>query len=295
MKRWLFLRGFYDDNNRRNIKHRTDMWLDLFEELVGKDDRGFIWYVSRKNRLYHYTTNIWIVTGSTDELSTVDYLFCRGGHKEYIPIIKKCKKAYKTYYGAGRRMFPQDGIRYDMILVDCDEDLQKATKLYPKSKIVLWTKPAAKHFKPVEMEKKYDLCFVAPNPKDKRKRVKWVYKTLPKDQRMLQLGNPIKAPKNVKVKRVSAIKMPKVYSKCRILIAPYTEADSSPRCITEAMACGMPVVVMNTVKHNYDNCYIETKKTFWNRVLKLSKENTVPIGIAHSLERAANFLKGKIK
>jgi len=251
------------------------MWLDLFEELVGKDDMGFIWYVSKKKRIYHYTTNIWIITGSKDELSNVDYLFCRGGHKEYIPIIKKCKKAYKTYYGAGCRMFPQDGIHYDMILVDCEHDRKKAVKKYPKSKIVLWTKPAARHFKPVDVEKKYDVCYVCPNPKDKRKRVNWVYKTIPKDLRMLQLGNipNIKVPKNVKVKRVAAVKMPRMYSKCKLLIAPYTEDDSAPRCIFEALACDVPVLALDKVKINWDRSphflIKSTKDNFWKDAKEL--------------------------
>jgi len=316
MKNFLLLRGEYDANNRKNLKNDTDMWVQLFAEMVGKEDRGYIWYKSSTDRIFHYTPNIWVITKSVNDLKQVDCVFARGGFDYYVPILKKCKKAFKIYYGAGSRMFPHDGIHYDMILVDCESDGKKAVEKYPNSKIVLWVKPCARHFKPVENEKKYDICFVAPNPKDKRKRVAWVYKTVPKDLRVLQLGNmpKIKVPKNVKVRRVPSLKMPAAYSKCKMLIAPYTEDDSAPRCIFEALACDVPVVARDTVKIDWKRSphfLVRSKKEdFWKNVKEMiAVLNKKPMATCmcsptteavyfdmdiYNLEHEADFLKEHI-
>lgn len=312
MRNWLFLRGEFDHNNRRSLDSDSDMWIQLFAEIVGCDDHGYIWYNSGSERIFHYKSNIWVITKSTNDLRSFDVVLARGGFEYYIPILKKCRNAYKVYYGAGKRIFPQDKINYEMILVDCEEDLKIATKKYPQSKVILWTKPCARHYMPVDVEKKYDVCYVAPNPKDERKRCEWVYKTAPEDLRILQLGNEphIKPPKNIKVKRVASTKMPKVISKCKVTIAPYSGNDSAPRIITESMACGVPVVCSKDVKLNWGTLNYEhnialfrsDKKEFWNTVRKaIKKLKTYHPSLiagnyqAHlSLEKEAVILREKI-
>lgn len=292
MKNFLMLRGEYDANNKRNIKDDTDCWLQIFAELVGEDNHGYIWYDSKKERMFHYKRNIWIVTKSVDDLRHVDYLFCRGNHPVYNKIIKKCTNAYKILYGAGIRTFPQDKIHYDMILVDCVEDLKKGKK---KSKIVLWTKPAARQFKPMNMEKKYDICYIANGSQAKIKGIKWVYKTVPSNLSVFHLGNRSKyiSPSNVKCRQVLRKDMPEMINQCKIGTVPYTSYDSAPRAISEMLACGLPVVCLDTVRHNY-MCYIENKKSFWDKVEHLLKKNIVPIGKSY-MKEAVNLIKEHIK
>jgi len=139
IKNWLFLRGYFDRNNRRSLKENSDMWIQLFSELVPKEDNGVVWYVGGHVNKPAYTK--------------YDYIFARGGHPEYEPILKACKNAYLIYYGAGNRIVPEKDHGYNLILCDTKEQVRKCEKKYPHIKSSLWIKPAAKHFKPVECKK----------------------------------------------------------------------------------------------------------------------------------------------
>jgi len=137
------------------------------------------------------------------------------------------------------------------------------------------------------------VLYVALEPKDKRKRVKWVHKTAPKDLKVLQLGNPCKAPKNFTVKRVPLIKMPKMINQCKVVICPYNSDDAAPRIISEALACDIPVICREDTKHN-TSCYNLNKDVFWNDVKHLITEDLVPIDNGCSIEKAAKFIKEAI-
>jgi len=280
-RNWLFLRGIFDANNKYNAKHDLDMWRQLFDGLAG--DNGYVWYKG------------WKVPRN------VTHIFARGGFDFYLPILKMYKNAYKIYYGAGKRYIPKDGINYNLILVDSEEQKKKLLKKFPKANVQIFFKPAANHFKPIDVEKKYDVGFVATIPEDKRKRVAWVYKTVPKDLKVLQLGytpKKLKIPKNVKVKKATSDKMPKLISQCKVIICPYSELDSGPRIIPEALACGVPVVCRESV--NFDNnsytyVWVTDKETFWKDV-----KNMLSIELKHvhegykivsSMEEAVSHLR----
>jgi len=251
---WMFLRGNWDSNNKQSAKDDVDVWLQLFRGLARKD-KYYIWYKGRKNKV---------------DFKKVTHVFLRGGHEWQAKIVKKCKKAFKIYYGAGKRYKPKDGVKYDLVLADSEKQLAKLRKKGFKAE--LWFKPAAECFKPVECEKKYDVCYVANyNSKFQEdiKRIKWVYKTVPKDLKMLHLGKSSrKPPKNVKVKKVLRRDMPKYLSQCKVGIVPYRNYDSAPRVIPEFLACGLPVICLDSVnfwKEKY-KCFVTSKENFWNNV-----------------------------
>jgi len=254
---WLFLRGTFDKNNQQNLKDNTDFWVQLFRGLAGKD-KYHIWYKGRKSEV---------------DFKKVTHVFSRGGHEWQDRIVKKCIGAYKIGYGAGVRTIPKKDL-YDLILVDCPEDLEKCKKKYPDRTVSMWTKPAAEHFKPVECAKKYDVCYVAnchSKFQEDIKRVKWVYKTVPRDLRVLHLGkSSIKPPKNVRVKQVLRRDMPKYLSACRVGIAPYKNYDSAPRVIPEMLACDILVLALDSVRTNWKispHFLIKSnKERFWNDV-----------------------------
>lgn len=275
MSNWLMLRGFLDKNNKKSLKEDSDMWIQLFNELVPKEDYGVVWYVGVHVNHPAYTK--------------YDYIFARGGHPEYEPILKKCKNAHITYYGAGARIVPEKDLGYNLILCDTEEQVEKCKEKYPHIKASTWIKPAAKHFKPIECEKEYDVCFVAnchSKFQEKIKRVKWVYKTVPSYLKLLHLGkSSLKPPSNVTVKQVSRLNMPKWYSKCKFGIIPYKSYDSAPRVISEMMACGVKIVVAKEVNF-WRQKYIETinvhgsilnKEEIWEFITyyhKANNENT---------------------
>lgn len=267
MSNWLMLRGEWDKNNKQSFKDNTDMWWHLLQEIAGQNPYT-IWYKDKK------------LSGE------YDYIFARGGFDYYKPILKKFPNAYKIFYGAGKRIVPEEDLGYSLILCDTEAQKYKILKKYPNIRTELWIKPAAKHFKPVECGKEYDVCYVADchSPfQEKIKRVKWVYKTLPEDMTMLHLGKcSIKPPPNVTVKKVSRLDMPEWYSKCRVGIVPYRGYDSCPRVIPEMLACGLHVYGLPSVNFwaekyiyedpdpyddgDYLNGDIYEKQHFWGNV-----------------------------
>lgn len=306
--KWLMLRGFWDVNNKHNIQNKLDMWTSFFESVVG-DDKGYVWFKSKgyKTNAFHYSKNVEVFMSHQKEVGynipweKYDIVFARGGHPEYVPILRKCKNAYKIRYSAGKRIYPEKDIHYDLILVDSDAQKKKVLKKFPKANIKIFFKPAANHFKPMDVEKKYDVGFVAVHPKDKRKRVAWVYKTVPKHLKVLQLGHKpkrLKVPKNVTVKHVKSDKMVKMINQCKVIICPYTSADSGPRIIPEALACGVPVVCRDSVnfdKDSYICVWVTGKKTFWPDVEEMLKLNLKCVSEAYkivsSIEVAVSHLR----
>jgi len=273
MKFWLFLRGEWDENNRQSAEDNSDMWLQLFRNLAGTDNYH-IWYKDKKSKI---------------DFNKVTHVFSRGGHKWQDEIVKKCKGAFSVYYGAGIRTIPKKNL-YNLILVDCKSDLEKCKKKYPNSKTEMWFKPAAEHFKPLKYEKKYDLCYVAnchSKFQEKIKRVEWIYKTIPKDLKMLHLGqSSIKPPKNIEVKKVPRKVMPEFINQCRLGLAPYTDYDSAPRVVSELLACDVPVLTREDLRINWKMSphflIKSTKENFWTDarlMLETLKEKMIADGL----------------
>ena len=67
--------------------------------------------------------------------------------------------AVKIYYGAGKRFYPTRYDNYNLFLVDSRKQLKTIRAKHKRA--ALFIKPAATLFKPVNVEKKYDICFVA--------------------------------------------------------------------------------------------------------------------------------------
>ncbi len=286
MSNWLFIRGSFDENNKYNAKHDLDVWVQIFAKLVG-ENKGTIYYKSKKEDLISYNKNIDILVSPPETLKEkylkrFDYVFCRGAFDYYLPILKKCKNAYKIRYAAGKRLMPEKNIHYDLVLVDSAEQKKKVLKKFPNLNVKVFFKPAANHFKPIDIEKKYDVGFVAAIPEDARKRVVWVYKTVPKHLKVLQLGHTpkkLKVPANVKIKHVKSDKMPRLLNQCRLIIAPYTSDDSGPRIVTEALACDVPVLALDSLrimwKISPHFLIKSTKERFWEvakELVELLKE-----------------------
>jgi hypothetical protein len=207
-----------------------------------------------------------------------DVIVARGGFREYVGILARHRKAKKFYYGAGKRMVPADGIKYDGILCDSPEQKAELEARFPDTDIHLFIKPAADNvFFPMDVEKEHDACYVAVLPEDKRKKAGWVYKTVPEDIRVLQLGHYPKGkpPSNVKVKQVGREQMCKRINQCIVGIVPYTEEDSCPRIIPEMLACGIPVVTSEKVHYwdeKYEYCYRAAREDFWGVVRATIKQ-----------------------
>lgn len=278
MNNWLFLRGEYDNNNIQNHKDRTDMWMQLFREIAGED-------------IY----SIWF-RGFPLLYEDVKYVFARGGHPYYIPVLRKYRQAYKIYYGAGKRYLPDDKIKYNLILVDTEKQKQKVLKKFPGSNVHTWLKPAARHFKPMpEVKKKYDVCYVAnchSKFQEKIKRVKWVYKTAPKDLKILHLGkSSIKPPKNIKVKQVTLKEMPKYINQCKAMIVPYKNYDSEPRVIVESLACNVRPFAFESVNTGWMAYNRFNKTNIWEYIKNWIEDDVEPSHLSITIEQSSTHIR----
>ena len=309
----LWLRGKADRPKEISYKSIGDCW-DTWEQLAFgittlADVTKVYYWGGKRNVSYSPNFEVrWITKLSKYADFEPDVIIARGGFPEYVPLLKRFPKATKIRYGANHGCIPKDGIKYDLILCDSPKQVEKCKKHGLNGQ--LFIKPAPPQFKPMNIPKKYDCCFVAIHPEDKRKNVKWVYKTLPKDISVLQLGHypkKLSVPKNVKVKYIKKESMPKAINKCRVLMAPYTSEDSCPRVIPEALACGVYPVVLESVNvwERY-HAGFESKEHFWELVEAVVKhpapidamrllyetELSIPAAANHLRELIENVRKG---
>jgi len=181
-----------------------------------------------------------------------DVIICRGGFPYYDELINRFPNAKKVYYGAGRRYWPQTKFTdYDLFLVD---DPRQHKEIKDKGKRVeMLLKPAATMFLPHDVEKEYDVCFMANASQRRIKRHDLLIRAVAKSGlRVLNLGNTDHELIEM-AKRFGADitwggwhlrkYLPELISKCRVgVCASGSDIDSCPRVIPEYLACGLPVV-----------------------------------------------------
>ena len=265
MINWLFLRGDWDCRTGKSISDYDDMWIQLFEEIIGNNP-ATIFFRSNKER-YILKNNYTIISGYHTKLykrlNSYSHVFSRGGFEWQADVLRRVSSAYTIRYGAGKRFMPEADINYNLVLVDSEEQQTKVKMIFPKSNPKLFIKPAAKHFVPIPCKKEYDVCYIAKSEQSEFKGVDWVYRTAPSDLKILHLGGveEFGQPSNITAKRVDRIDMPKWISKCKIGIVPYfNKIDSCPRVISEMIACGLPIVVSNEL-------------VYWGEKYKLTKSD----------------------
>ena len=304
------------------IEKVDDVWGQLFFGMTRGDDHyAELWYWGGK-REYRFTDNFterWVPSFETYKSTFVpDVIFCRGGFKEYHPVLERFPDAIKIYYGAGNRFMPQPGFSdYDIILQDSPEQVEECKAKHPNALVTLFVKPAADNiFYPIKKEKEYDVCFPA-NGSQPFKGHDFVYSTVPKDISVLNLGNPsrVPRPKNVTSYRVLRSEMAEHIAKCKVgIVVVRGNIDSCPRVISEMIACNTPIVVMDNVRFWKDK-YMESivsssnpcstgeiayRWNFWDIVRSVLErwelyQPRVYYDYYLSMDRAVAFLKGKIE
>lgn len=264
------------------IEDNDDMWTQLIYSL-SKNGHGQVWYWNgrRKKRFNDNFIERWMPSFVTTKYDfEPDIIFCRGGFKEYDVVLKRHPNAFKIYYGAGVRYLPKHGFKgYDMILVDSEEQLAEAKRLFPKVKSDLIIKPAAENiFYPQNAEIKYDIIFSVNHAK--MKGTDFFFSNLKPGLKVVVVGN---IPKSIRRQhpnvffagRVSRKELPKFYAQAKVAVCCSTSYDSCPRVIPEALACNTPIVVLDSV-HVWRNMYINkntgissSRADFFNNVQKI--------------------------
>lgn len=286
----LFLRGqvptdrspkqiMFDD-----IMKCDDVWTQIAYHL-SLGGYGEVWYWGGK-RITEYKDNFverWVKDFRNHIPSfTPDVIFCRGGFPQYDSVLQRFPKAFKIYYGAGRRFMPQSAFKkYNLILVDTPKQLAVVKKTFPKARAELFIKPAADNvFKPVEDSKSYDVIFSSNEHKGGIKGHDFILPAFPDDLRMIQTGitsqKQQKKFKNIEFTGwIPRRKLPELYAKCKIAVVCCTNVDSCPRIIPEALACNCPLLVLDTVNFwqekyiNVQTGKVATKSDFIKTMRKM--------------------------
>lgn len=258
----LFLRGQVptDRSPKQIMFDRIDDCDDVWTQLanhLSQDGYGEVWYWGGKRQVRYRENFIerWVPSFKSHKPKFVpDVIFARGGFPQYDVMLNRFPKAYKIYYGAGRRFLPQSSFKkYDLLLVDTPSQLKRAKKAFPKLRTELFIKPAADNiFKPQETDKEYDVIFSSNEHRSGIKGHNFILPSLPYDIRVVQTGIVSPALKNkypyiafqgwIPRKELS-----EVYAKAKVAIVCCTSVDSCPRVIPEALACDCPLLILDSV------------------------------------------------
>jgi len=297
---FVFLRG-----RAKAVDEESDVWMDLFYHMLGDNDYGEMVCFGRDE--FHQIDKKFSIRciGSIDKYKPefkIDFIFARGGFGNYNKFLKSHPDIKKMYYGAGVRYNPPNDIYYDIILNDCEAHLSDCMLHHPDSTVTDWIKPAHSNFvPPTSYSHEYDVCFIG-NGGRAHKGHNFIKSTCPGNIKMLHLGitSEVDMLPNVTYRLLARSHMSEWIGKCKIGILPYEGSDSCPRAMSEMLACGIPVVALNTVNfwHNiYRDVIITDKENFWNTVNKILKSDIDhdKISIRYSKELsvhvAADYLK----
>ena len=279
--RIVFLRGSVPPKNEHpekllydKIDNCSDQWTQLFHSLCKEfNASGELIYSngSRTFKIDHKIYEKWVpdIEKYIPKINP-DIIVARGGFPYYDSFLKKFPNAKKIYYGAGARYYPSSKFKnYDLFLVD-----SKSQYDYIKSKgqnVEFIIKPAATMFRPYDVQKEYDVCFMANATQAELKRHKLFIDTFSNSGlRILSLGNTDKKWINYAKEKNTDITwggwmhrqyLPEQISKCRVGVVCCSSYDSGPRVIAEQIACGIPLVVTGGVNFWQEKYVSEESKT----------------------------------
>lgn len=258
----LFLRGQVPSDRPKeqimfnNLRECDDIWTQLASHL-SQDDYGEVWYWGGKRKVKYRDNFVerWVPSFKSCKASFApDVVFTRGGFPQYDTVLKRHQDAFLIYYGAGRRFTPRTKFRkYDLILVDTPKQLALARRDFPNVRCELFIKPAADNiFQPRSATKEYDVIFSSNEHKKGIKGHGFILPALPEDLKMIQIGISSRKlrdqyPKINFAGWVPRRQMPEYYAKARVAVVCCTDVDSCPRVIPEALACGCPLLVLDSV------------------------------------------------
>ena len=294
----LFLRGQVpqDRDPKQIMFDRIEDCDDLWTQLafyLSKQGSGELWYWNGKRKV-RYADNFierWIPNFKITKYDfKPDVIFTRGGFKDYDSVLKRNPQAFKIYYGAGKRFYPNKMFNdYNLILVDTQKQLNKVRSILPNVKSDLIIKPVAENiFKPVSnQEKKYDIILVGNYNPRVDKGHDFAFKRIPRHYKVLCAGI---VPKKIRRKYPNVDftgwlprnELPKLYAQSKIAIICCGTIDSCPRVIPEAIACNCPILVLDRINFSHEK-YI-TKQTG-----KLTNENNFVKDLSDMIKEYRNL------
>ena len=187
-----------------------------------------------------------------------DITFFRGGFKEYCEITKRNPKFFglKLYLAAGKRLLPQYGGIYDKILIEDERD--KVLNSIPFYKT---TNPNV--FKPLNLNKKYDLCIISNFTQLKYKGFDFIITEIVKNSflqnlKICHIGNKkeigIQLCKEKNITNIEFLgqlersEINNVLNQSKFGIVSSNSLDGCPRVITEILTSGTPLLLKDSTR-----------------------------------------------
>lgn len=182
-----------------------------------------------------------------------DITLFRGGFPDYGKITKANPNYFglKLYLGAGQRVFPKYGGIYDKILVEDERDMN------PNFDCIPFYKTANPNiFYPMDLEKKWNICWPCNFSQEKYKGQEWFIKQVAKSDylkslKILHVGNVPKRGRDLCKKYgvnnivfkgwVTRPELNEYLNQSNLGLVTSNELDGSPRILTEILCTGIPV------------------------------------------------------
>lgn len=192
-----------------------------------------------------------------------DISFFRGGFKEYCQATKTNPLHYgvKLYLGAGRRIMPQYGGKYDYLLF---EDERDRVKMQRNHRCMPFYKTASdKVFKPLGLDQIYDICWPANFAQIRMKGQEDFIRLIARhkelhDLKIISCGNKPGVGKRLCDKHgVSNIEflgevdrptLNEVLNQSAFGLNMSNQVDGCPRVSTEVLMSGTPLILRDSVR-----------------------------------------------
>jgi len=224
--------------------------------LTENPKKDIIFNVNGKKYIQRWVTNF----RETFKYPLPDISFFRGGFYEYDEVTKVNPKHFgkKIYLGAGRRIFSQWQGKYDAYLIEDERDYLKNANCIPFYKTA-----SPNIFRPLDLEKKWDICWPCNFTQIKYKGQKFFIDLISKNPELQNLkiihcGNkPEVGQAMCRKAGVTNIKfygltgrglLNKILNQSRLGLNLSNMTDGCPRVSTEVLMSGTPLIIRDTVR-----------------------------------------------
>jgi len=193
--------------------------------------------------------------------SSPDITMFRGGFLEYDEVVKENPVYFgkKLYLGAGRRLFPQYGGKYDVILLESERDFNKSYNC-----ISFYKTANPNIFKPLfNQTKKYDLCLGCNYTQQKYKGQEFFISSISKSSflkglKIVHAGNEPDVGKELcrkySVDNIEFVgwlertELNKLLNQSKVGIVTSNLVDGCPRISTEILMSGTPLLIRDQTR-----------------------------------------------
>uniref|UniRef100_A0A6M3IZH9 Glycosyltransferase n=1 Tax=viral metagenome TaxID=1070528 RepID=A0A6M3IZH9_9ZZZZ len=257
-----------------SLSNVDDVWIQLFYLLHKKLGlkHSEIWMWGGDPRTTKYKNNFvekWYKEFPTKNIN-FDFIFSRGGFKQYTPVMQACSSAFRLYYGSifKKRFNPEangDTTKYNMILADSQTQYDELVKSGYNA--FRFLKPACENiFKSINTKKEFDVLFIANATQKKFKGHEWFFRKMEgTGLKILWIGKTdtelISLCKSLDLDIKTTGWIPRKH------IPPFacltkvgvccSEGDSCPRIIPEMLCMNIPIVVRRHSQLHLWNDYFD--------------------------------------